>query len=98
VVVHYTIAGNEAAVTEIDHVGDEGLEITEGIVSHVDRRHEEITIRFDNGKTETLRLTDRAAAEAGTELDRAVPGTTKVVVYYRDEAGRKVAHFFKKIS
>jgi hypothetical protein len=98
VVVHYTIAGNEAAVSEIDRVGDEGLEITEGIVVHVDRRSKQITIRFYNGKTETLRLTDRAAAEAGPELDRAVAGTTKIIVYYKDEEGRKVAHFFKKIS
>jgi hypothetical protein len=98
VVVHYTIAGDEASATEIDRVGDEGLTITEGIVTHVDRRRKQITIHFDNGKTEALRLTDRAAAEAGPEFDRVEAGATKVVVYYRDEAGQKVAHFFKKIS
>src|SRR6185295_772518 len=31
VVLHYTVAGTETAVTEIDRVGDEGLRITEGI-------------------------------------------------------------------
>jgi hypothetical protein len=98
VVVHYTIAGNEADVTEIDRVGDEGLKVTEGIVTHVDRGRNEITLRFANGTTEKLRLTDRAAAEAGPELDRAEPGTTKIVVYYKDEAGRKVTHFVKKVS
>jgi len=98
VVLHYTVAGTETAVTEIDRVGDEGLRITEGIVTHVDRRQKQITIRFDNRKTEMLRLTERAAAEAGPDFDRAAAGPTKVVVYYRDEAGQKVAHFFKTIS
>jgi hypothetical protein len=98
VVVHYTIAGDEAAATEIDRVGDDGLAITEGIVARVDRRGKQITIRFYDGKTETLRLTDRAAAEAGPEFDRADAGPTRVVVYYKNEAGQKVAHFFKKIS
>jgi hypothetical protein len=98
VVVHYTVTDNDASAAEIDRVGDEGLRITEGIVTHVDRRRKQITIRFDNGTTETLGLTDRAAAEAGPELERAEAGTTKIVVYYRDEAGQKVAHFFKKIS
>jgi len=95
VVVHYTLIGNEAAVTEIDRVSDDGLKITEGIVAHVDRGRKQITLRFANGQTEMLRLTDRAAEEAGPELD---PGTTKIVVYYKDEAGNKVAHFFKKVA
>ena len=98
VVVHYTVNLNEASATEIDRIGDEGLEITEGVVTHVDRRRKQITIRFDNGKTETLGLTDRAAAEAGAELGEPGAGPTKIVVYYRDEGGQKVAHFFKKIS
>lgn len=98
VVVHYTTAGNEASATEIDRVGDEGLRITEGTVTHVDRGRKQITIRLANGTIETLRLTDRAAAEAGPEFDQAQAGTTKIVVYYKDEGGQKVAPFFKKVS
>jgi hypothetical protein len=96
VVVHYTVSGNELSATEIDTIGDEGLKITEGVVERIDRRRKEITIRFDNGKTETLRLTDRAAAEGGKDLDRNE--AQKVRVYYADEGGQRVAHYFKKIS
>jgi hypothetical protein len=49
-------------------------------------------------ESETLRLTDRAAAEAAKDVDQAATDTMKVIVYYSDEAGRNVAHFFKKAS
>ena len=95
VVVHYRIEGGERAIDEIDRVADEGLKILEGTVAKLDRRRQEITVKYANGKTETLRLTDRAATEAseGLNLD-GIP----VVIYYADESGRKVAHFVKKAS
>ena len=96
VVVHYRVEGVQESATEIDRIGDEGLKVTEAIVTRIDRGRKQITIRFDNGTTETLRLTDRAAAEAGTDV--AATGATKIIVYYSDDKGRKVAHFFKKAS
>jgi hypothetical protein len=96
VVVHYAVEGAQDSATEIDRIGDEGLTVTEAIVTRIDRGRKQITIRFDNGTIETLRLTDRAAAEAGTFV--AVTGATKIIVYYSDDKGRKVAHFFKKAS
>jgi hypothetical protein len=29
---------------------------------------------------------------------KAGDGTARVIVYYRDEAGQRVAHYFKRIS
>jgi hypothetical protein len=98
VVIHYTVQGASQSVQEIDVLGDEGLKVTEGRVAHIDRGRKEVTIKFDNGRTETLRLTDRAAAEAGQEIDQAATSGDRVVVYYADEQGRKVAHFFRKVS
>jgi hypothetical protein len=98
VVVHYTATGAEETAQEIDRVGDKGLKTTEGVVARVDRLRKQITIKYANGKSETLQLTDRAAAEAEKDIDEASGGATKVVVYYSDEAGRKVAHYFRKIS
>jgi TonB family protein len=37
VVVHYTVEGAERAVREVDIIGDQGLEVTEGTVSRIDR-------------------------------------------------------------
>jgi hypothetical protein len=89
VIVHYT-ADNTAQ--EIDRVGPGGLSTTEGIATEIDRGKKEITIRYDDGKTEKLKLTDRAAADVGNN----VGVDTRIVVYYSDEAGGKVTHYFKK--
>jgi hypothetical protein len=95
VVVHYATSGNESSLREVDIIGDEGLEITEGKVIDINRSHGQITVRYDNGKTEKFSLTPRANAE---KLETAGPDDGKVIIYYSDEHGVKVAHFFKKVS
>ncbi len=95
VVVHYTVDGNIESAHEIDQIDEEGLKVTEGTVTRIDRRRKEVTVRFDNGTTETFRLTDRAAEDAGKEIDQA-GGATRITLYYTDENGQKVAHFFRK--
>ena len=67
------------------------MKVTEGVGTRIDPGRKQVTIGFDDGKAWTLALTDRAAAEAG----KAAAGTPKVIIYYSDDAGQKVAHFFK---
>jgi hypothetical protein len=98
VIVHYTVEEGGALAREIDRVGDEGLKVTEGTVTAIDRGKKEITVRYDGGVTEKLQLTDRAAVDAGLDIRNAPPGTTRIVLYYSDEAGRKIAHYFKRKS
>jgi hypothetical protein len=98
VVVHSGGEGAEPTVEEVDIIGDEGLKVTEGMVTHVDRRHKQITVRLEGGRIERFRLTERAAAEAPPEVTSAGTGETKVMIYYADENGQKVAHAFRKIS
>jgi hypothetical protein len=62
------------------------------MATKIDRGKKEITVRYDNGKIEKLRLTDRAAADVGKNIGE----DTRIVVYYSDEAGAKVTHYFKK--
>ena len=96
VAVHYTVAGAEETAQEIDQLGAGGLNVGKGVVTRIDRGHKQITIRFENGVTETLELTDRAAASVGQDLDRAVRDRAVVMVYYTDDTGQKVVHFFKR--
>src|SRR4030095_7736765 len=46
VVIHQT-SGSQASAEEIDVLGDEGLKSTEGMVTNIDRRKKEITIRSE---------------------------------------------------
>jgi hypothetical protein len=91
VVVHYLVEGTQESAQEIDQIGLEGLRVTEGMVTHIDRGRKQITIRFDSGKKETFRLTERAAADGPQTT------STRVIVYYSNERGQKVAHYFRKI-
>ena len=96
VVVHYTVKSGEASAEEVDSIGDTGLKVTEGVVTRVNRRGKEITVRFDNGTSEVFQLTDRAALDAGKDVDDAATGGIRVTIYYTDEAGRKVAHLLQE--
>jgi len=74
------------------------LKVTEGTVTNINRRRRQITIRFDDKTTETLQLTERAARDVGHELEGPAAQAGRVTVYYADEGGQKVAHYFRKAS
>ena len=98
VAVHYSTTDGTVLAQEIDVLNGEGLRITEGVVRDIDRGKKTITIKFANGQTETLQMTSRAAAESQGLVEEPGKAPGRVVVYYADEAGRKVAHYFKKAS
>jgi len=98
VVVHYTTEGENLTAEEIDRLGDEGLKQMEGVVTAVNRGDRTISIRLADDTRQTLRLSDRAAADVGKDIDRAGDSTAKVIVYFKDEAGQRVVHYFKRIS
>lgn len=99
VVIHYsTTTGPKGAVQEIDVLGDEGLSIIEGVVTDIDRGRKEITIKFADGQSDTFQMTSRAAAESEGLLDDSGKTPARIVIYYADELGRKVAHYLKKVS
>lgn len=91
VVIHYS-ADNTAQ--EIDRIGADGLRTTEGVATKIDRGKKEITIRYDNGKIEKLKLTDRAASDVGKNIGP----DTRIIVYYSPEAGAKVTHYFTALE
>lgn len=96
VAVHYSIAAGENIVQEVDRLSHGGLSLMEGTVISINRRRQEIVIRFDAHRTTTFKLTDRAARDVGHDLDAKTDGSIRITVYYTDEAGLKVAHYFRK--
>lgn len=92
VAVRYTAKGTEKTGEEIDHIGRGGLKTTEATFSHVDHGAKTVAVKTADGAEETYHLSDSAAKEIGKGTKKAVKGT----VYYTEEGGRKVVHFFKK--
>jgi hypothetical protein len=94
--VHYTVKGSEETAEEIDHVGEGGLKTAEGTVAHLDRSAKTFTIKAEDGTEHEFRLTDHAAEDAGKDISEEAEKSAKVTVYYTQQAGHKVAHFFSK--
>jgi hypothetical protein len=90
VLVHYTEKGSVKTAEEVDHLGKEGLKASVVTVKSVDRGAKTVAVKTADGADETYHLTARAVREMGTGADK----TGKATVYYTEEAGKKVAHFF----
>jgi hypothetical protein len=65
-----------------------GLEETKGVITEVDRRGETVVIRLADGTRRTFRL---AADGSTSEL-------ATVVISFTDEAGRRTARYFTRVS
>jgi arginine repressor len=96
VVVHYTAKGSEETAEEVDHLGEGGLKTTEGTITHLDRGAKTVTIKTADGTEQAFRLSGHAAEDAGKDLGEGAEKSAKVTVYYTEQAGHKVAHFFRQ--
>jgi hypothetical protein len=96
VAVHYTAKGGRETAEEVDQIGKDGMKMAEGTVSHIDRAAKTITVKTAEGTEETYRLADHAAKDAAKGIGEGAEKSGKVTVYYTEEAGHKVARFFKK--
>ena len=81
---------------EIDHIGEGGLKSTEGIFTRLDRNAKTFTIKAEDGTEHEFRLTEHAAEDAGNDISEDAQKSTKVTVYYTEQAGHQVAHYFSK--
>jgi hypothetical protein len=95
VAVHYTAKGTDETAVEVDRIGSDGLKATEGTVTKIDRGAKTMTIATTDGTEETFRLLDRAAVDSGKDIGTGADKSAKVTVYYTEQGGSKVAHFFK---
>ena len=93
VVVHYAVEAGGTTAVEVDRIGDDGMREMRGVVTRVDRGAKRLSIGLADGSNETLQLSECAARDVGQDVGDAAT----VVVYYTDEGGRKLAHYFGKI-
>ncbi len=95
VVVHFTTKGTEKTAQEMDRVGDGGLKVMEGTVSKIDRGGKILAVKAADGTESTYKMSEHAAVDTGKDTGKAVEKASKVTVYYTEEGGKKIVHFFK---
>jgi hypothetical protein len=87
VVVHYR---SDRADVTTDRTS--GLTTTEGIATKIDRSRQEIAVRYDDGRTETLKLTT-APADASD-----INPEMRIVAYTSRDTSQKVARYFTTVK
>ena len=95
VVAHYTTKGAEETAVEVDKVGKDGMKSVDGTIMDLDRGGKKLAIKAADGTEQTFRLADRATDDAGKDIAKGAENSAHVTVYYTEDAGRKVAHFFE---
>jgi hypothetical protein len=95
VVAQYTEKGSVKTAVEVDHVAKDGVKVTEGTVSAIDRGAKTMAIKTADGTEQTFKLTDRAVEAGAKDVGTGTKKAAKVTVYYTEDAGKKVAHFFE---
>jgi hypothetical protein len=96
VAAHYTKRGTKDAALEIDKLGDEGLKESRGALVRLDQAAKTVVVTTARGAEETFRMTDHAAKSLAKHVAKGTEKGTKVTVYYAEDGGRKVVHFFER--
>ncbi len=96
VAVHYTGEGGKETAHEVVVIGRDGLKASKGTVVGIDRGSKFLAIKTADGGKETFKLSDRAAVDSGKGIAKGTVKTAKVTVYYTEDAGKKIAHFFEE--
>lgn len=95
VVAHYSVKGANKTAVEVDNVGKDGLKESEGTISSVNRGAKTVAVKTADGSVETFKMADHATVDAGKGVGKGAQKSAKVTVYYTEDAGKKIAHFFE---
>lgn len=90
VVVKYTGEGAEKSAVEIDKVGKDGLKSVDGTVEKVGKDGKTVVVKTADGTEHTFEVAGKDTATGATKAG-------KTTVYYTEEGGKKIAHFFEKL-
>ena len=97
VVAHYTVKGGEKSAVEVDRVGKDGVETMDGTVSKVGKDGKTVVVKGADGTEHTFSVAGKDTADAAKGIGKGSEKSAKITVYYTQEAGKKVAHFFEKL-
>jgi hypothetical protein len=95
VVVRYTAKGTEKTADDLGKIGKDGMKVTKGTVTKIDKGTKTVVVKSADGTEKTFEYTDNAAKDMGKATGKGVEKGAKVTVYYTEETGKKIAHFFE---
>jgi hypothetical protein len=82
----------ESLASAIDPIDSSGVAVAEGRITSVDRVHGRIGVKYNDGRSETLRVTEHTVPNSGT---LEVKGK-RVVVSTSNQSGQPVVQYFKR--
>jgi arginine repressor len=94
VVARTTGKGADETALEVGKVSKDGFKATKGTVEKFDAGTKTVVLKTADGTEKTFELSGKALEDAGKDSGKGVAKGAKVTVYYTEEGGKKVAHFF----
>ncbi len=80
---------------EIGKVGKDSLKVTEGTLTKIDEGTKTVVVQTADGTEKTFEYTGNAGKDVGKAVGKGTEKSAKVTVYHTNEAGKKIAHFFR---
>lgn len=94
VVVRCSEKGADKTADDLGKIGKDGMKVTKGTISKIDKDTKTVVVKSADGTEKTFEYTDDAAKDLGKAAGKGTEKGAKVTVYYTEESGKKVAHFF----
>jgi uncharacterized protein with beta-barrel porin domain len=96
VVAQYTTKGANNTAVEVDRIGKDGLQQATGTITQIDQKSRTIAVKTADGSVQTFKMANSTTQEQSKKLAAGTEKSAHVTVYYTQEAGKRVAHFFER--
>jgi len=97
VVVHYWDKDGWPTTYEIYKVGKDGLKYVDGTITKVDKGGKTVVVKATNGTLQTFEVWGSDKEDLAKQLEKYAGKSETVTVYFTEDGGKKIAHFFDKI-
>ena len=95
VVVSETGKGADETAKAVGKVGKDGMKVTKGTIVNLDEGTKTVVVKSADGTEKTFEYTGTALEDSGKAVGKGTEKGAKVTVYYTEDAGKKIAHFFE---
>jgi hypothetical protein len=94
VVARTTGKGLDETGIEIGKIGKDSVKVTKGEIVKVDKDTRTVVVKTADGTEKTFGFTENAGKDMGEAVGAGTKKGAKVTVYYTEESGKEIAHFF----